>query len=318
MTKAAASNEARKIEIAMDEGKWNEFAKDEQKKGNTKLEHFIIRYLKDITPFKSGGKKTIVNETTVLNQVLCSQLAAMDIYSIKKGHIIELRNAWREKGNKATTINRKLTTLHHVFHHIQTTWMHEGLSNPVTGCKLTVKGGAGERSRSISPEELKAIHEALNNCQGPYPRWLFDLAMETAARRRELLENTWDNINMAENYLIIPPHLSKTRKERLVPLTPSAVEILKEMRKVKKSIDLFPITEKSFEEAWKKAVKRSQVMDIQFRDTRHMASTMLSNIYPKMQDLAKITGHDKLDTLLIYYEESIDNQVKHMNTYFKL
>ena len=316
MTKTAAANEARKIELAMDNGTWDEFAKSEQKDGNTKLSHFIKKYLNEITPHKTGGKNTVVNETAALNQVLDSQLAHMDIYSIKKGHVIELRNSWREKGNKATTINRKLTTLHHVFHHIQTTWMHEGLINPVTGCKMPVTGGSGERSRSLSPDELKAVQKALSDCHSPYPLWLFNLALETAARRRELLENSWGNINMRENYLIIPENLSKTRKERLVPLTPKALKILGEMHKVKESQDLFPVTEKSFEEAWKKAIKRSKVTDIQFRDTRHMASTMLSNIYPKMQDLAKITGHDKLDTLLIYYEESISEQVKTMSIFY--
>jgi len=316
-TKAAASKAARDIEVAIDNGTWDEFASREQKDGNTKLSYFIHKYLKEITPYKEGGTTTIVNETAALNQVLRSNLAQMDIYKVKKGHVIELRNQWRDKGNKPTTINRKLTTLHHVFKHIATTWLHENLTNPVQGSKLPIKGGTAERNRSLSKSELKKLRASLDACHSRYPRWLFDLALETAARRRELLENTWDNINMAENYIIIPPHLSKTRKERLVPLTPTAVETLKEMRKVKKSSNLFPITEKSFEEAWKKAVKRSQVTDIQFRDTRHMASTMLSNIYPKMQDLAKITGHDKLDTLLIYYEESIGDQVKHMQAYYK-
>lgn len=315
MTKKALEAEVRRIELAMDNGTWDEFARSEQKDGNTSLAHFIHKYLAEITPYKSGGAKTITNETTALNQVLDAPLSGMDIYQIKKGHVIELRSQWRDKGNKPSTINRKLTTLHDVFKHIQTTWMHENLTNPVTGCKMPIKGGTGERSRTLSDDELKRLREVLDGCYSPYPRWLFELALQTAGRRRELLENTWQNINMDDKYLVIPEELSKTRKERLVPLTAKALQILEEMSKIKESADLFPITTKAFEEAWKKAVRRAKIKDIQFRDTRHMASTMLSNIYPKMQDLAKITGHDKLDTLLIYYEESIAEQVQTMQNW---
>ncbi|MDQ7002643.1 MAG: site-specific integrase [Ghiorsea sp.] len=315
MTKKALEAEVRRIELAMDSGTWDEFARSEQKDGNTSLAHFIRKYLKEITPHKTGGQKTIINESTALNQVLDTPISTMDIYQIKKGHVIELRNTWRDKGNRPSTINRKLTTLHDVFKHIQTTWLHENLVNPVMGSKMPIKGGAGERSRALSDSELRRLREALDGCHSPYPRWLFELALQTAGRRRELLENTWQNINMGDKYLVIPEELSKTRKKRLVPLTTKALQILEEMHKVKESPDLFPITTKAFEEAWKKAMRRSEIKDFQFRDTRHMASTMLSNIYPKMQDLAKITGHDKLDTLLIYYEESITEQVQTMQNF---
>jgi len=321
-TKAAAEKEARRVELAIDNGTWDEFAQEEQKQGNTRLEYFISRYLEEISPFKKGGAKTILNETSVLNLVQKSPLAKMDIYRIKTGHIIELRNQWRDKGNVASTINRKLTTVHDLFKHIQTTWKHEKLSNPVQGAKLKVATGTGERSRSLTTKELAVIRDELDKCKSPYLRWTFELALETAGRRRELLENTWENVNLNDGWLCITDHLSKTRKERFVPLTPRAQSILKDMQAYLAknspscSNDLIPITEKSFEESWKKMIRRSKVKNFQFRDTRHMAATMLSNIYPKMQDLAKITGHDKLDTLLIYYEEDIKDQTKQMADYY--
>ncbi|MDQ6967796.1 MAG: site-specific integrase [Mariprofundaceae bacterium] len=320
-TKAAVEKAARDIEVAMDNNTWDEFASDEQKFGNTALEYFIKLYLKEITPHKKGGTSTIYNETSVLNLILNSPLAKMDIYRIKTGHIIGIRNQWRDKGNKATTINRKLTTLHDVFKHIRTTWKHEGLTNPVQGSKLKVPTGTAERNRALSDAELLTLRKELDDCKSPYMRWMFDLALETAARRRELLENSWSNVNLPDGWICIPATLSKTRKERLIPLTPKAHSILKDIqayqeRQFLKSSRLIPITIKSFEEAWKKTMLRSKIKNFQFRDTRHMAATMLSNIYPKMQDLAKITGHDKLDTLLIYYEETIENQVRSMQQHF--
>ncbi len=320
-TKAAATKAARDIEVAIDSDTWDEFAKEEQKKGNTSLEYFIQRYLKEITPHKQGGEKGIINETSALNQVLRSPLGKMDIYRIKTGHVIEISNAWRDKGNKPETIIRKLTTLHDVFKHIRTTWRHENITNPVSGAKPRSPAGSGERSRALTEKELTSLREELNKCQSPYIRWLFDLALETAGRRRELLENTWGNTHLENGYLQIGKGISKTRTFRLVPLTPKAKIILTEMQKYHKinhpdSEQLFPITAKAFEEAWKKVKIRSKIENFQFQDTRHIATTMLSNIYPKMQDLAKITGHKKLETLLIYYEEDIGEQVAQMNKHY--
>jgi|GEM_PF-4882392 len=321
-TKAAADKEARRIELAMENGTWDEFAAEEQKKNNTPLEYFIKKYLSEITPHKAGGEKGIINETSVLNQVLRTPLGKMNIYHIKTGHVIELRNKWRDKGNSPTTINRKLTTLHDVFKHIQTTWKHESLSNPVSGAKISLKKSGSKakaRSRTLTEDELIKMRSALDGCKSPYMRWAFDLALETAGRRKELIENTWDNVSSDITWLRIPEQLSKTRVERFIPLTPAAKSILisiKDNQLDSPSKLLFPITKKSFEEAWKKAYKRANIVNFQFRDTRHIATTMLSNIYPKMQDLAKITGHEKLETLLGYYEEDIRDQVARMNSFY--
>ncbi len=321
-TKAAAEREARRIEAAMDNNTWDEFASEEQKKGNTPLAYFIKKYLEEVTPHKAGGEKGIINETSTLNQVLRSPIGSMDIYRIKRGHIIELRNSWRDNGNSPSTINRKLTTLQDVFTHIQVDWRHEQLINPVQGTRISFKKNAAKakaRSRTLSESELAAMRKALDECRSPYMRWMFDFALETAGRRRELLENTWNNVSADFSSLCIPAELSKTRVERHIPLTPAAQAILKEIKSYqadKPTEYIFPLTEKAFTEAWKKAYKRSKLVDFQFRDTRHMATTMLSNIYPKMQDLAKITGHEKLETLLGYYEEDINDQISRMRAHF--
>jgi len=318
-TKAAAEKEARRVTLAMENGTWDEFAIEQQREGKTTLEHFIHLYLAQVSPRKKGGAKTLENETSALNQVLEHRIASMDVYKIKKGHIIALRDTWEAKGNQENTINRKLTVLQDVFNQIQDRWLHDKLQNPVVGTKLKMPDGGDRRSNTLTPDELEAMRTALDACKSPYVRWLFDLALETAARRRELFENTWDNVKLDKGYIYIPAHLAKNRLERSIPLSPKAKSILFEMEKARPTGDinsLFPITLRAFIEAWKKSVKRSGLEDFQFRDTRHMGTTMLSRIYPRCQDLARITGHEKLETLLRYYEESIEEQVEQMANYF--
>lgn len=47
-----------------------------------------------------------------------------------------------------------------------------------------------------------------------------------------------------------------------------------------------------------------------------MAITMLSRIYPRCQDLARLTGHERLDTLLRYYEDGPKERRIQMDAYY--
>jgi len=48
-----------------------------------------------------------------------------------------------------------------------------------------------------------------------------------------------------------------------------------------------------------------------------MTGTLFSNIYPKIEGLAKITSHNKLDVLLICDDKSIENKVESMCQHYK-
>ncbi len=79
-TKAAAVNEARRVALAMDDGTWDEFAIEAQKKGDTTLKSFFTRYLTEVSPKKAGGQQTIDYETSVLNEISRYSIATIDIY----------------------------------------------------------------------------------------------------------------------------------------------------------------------------------------------------------------------------------------------
>jgi len=204
--------------------------------------------------------------------------------------------------------------------------------------------GTDVREVNLSAEQLAALKKAFRECHSPYMAWTFELALETGARRREILENTWGNVDLDGRTLSIPATLDKNRIARKIPLTPRAMEILTEMVEIldrktlrvspntpltypdtkdkefcaiqRHSKPLIPIHTNAFRLSSGRAIKRSGVEGFQFRDTRHLALTMLANIFPKCQSLAKISGHQKLDTLLRYYEETNNERVAQMDAYF--
>ena len=102
----------------MENGVWDELAVEIRKKGETTLKHFIEKYIAEVSPFKKDGEKTIVNERATLNQVLKHKVSSIDVYRLKKGDIIRLRDDWVAAKNREATINRKLTTLQDIFNQI--------------------------------------------------------------------------------------------------------------------------------------------------------------------------------------------------------
>lgn len=60
--------------------------------------------------------------------------------------------------------------------------------------------------------------------------------------------------------------------------------------------------------AFNRALKKTGIKDLQFRDTRHEAISRLVNTKRlPVEILAKITGHKKLETLLnVYYNPTAD------------
>ena len=51
---------------------------------------------------------------------------------------------------------------------------------------------------------------------------------------------------------------------------------------------------------WQVATEQLKIEDLTFHDSRHEAITRLAQVLP-IQDLAKVTGHKELKTLMKYY-----------------
>jgi len=335
-TKAAAEKRAREVETAMESGTWDEFANQEKKIGNTILSAVIERYLKEVSPFKKGAIATLKYETATLNEISRSRIGKMDIFKIQTGDIDALKTylitrvdkEGLEENNqhsltkipalKENTVNRKLTVLQSLFTQAKLRWNYNIASNPVRG--MLYKGVNDERNRELQPFEVEDIIQSLRSANNPYPCWIFEIALETGARRKEIFENSWGNVDFDKKLFTIPAPIAKTRKERKIPLSPKAIEVFQTIynKDTPKPTDLItPITIHSFKSAWRRAMEKCAVPDVQFRDSRHVAITNLAKIYPRCQSLAKISGHRKLETLLRYYDETDAERVEQMDEFYK-
>ena len=165
------------------------------------------------------------------------------------------------------------------------------------------------RDRRITPDEEAAILLQLQ-----YEPWqqptllihelalLFLLALETAMRLGEMISLEWQHVHLDQRYVHLT--LTKNGNARDVPLSSKAVKILQLMReKNGNNRQVFTLGGESASSLFRKYRRQADIHDLRFHDTRHEATTRLSQKLG-MLELARVTGHRDPRMLMVYYNET--------------
>jgi integrase len=193
-----------------------------------------------------------------------------------------------------STVNRELNIISAVFTTAKKEWGWVE-SNPVSKIRRPVNNPP--RNRRISPDEVTAILGQLTTETEQTVGLMFRLALQTAMRLGELC-------GIREQHLmgdyVHLPH-TKNGMPRDVPLTPEAKEIVAEL--VKRE----PVPPYYASKLFSLAVRRTDIKDLKFHDSRHEAATWLATKLDVM-DLAKVGGWRDVKILLnTYYAPSAES-----------
>jgi integrase len=129
------------------------------------------------------------------------------------------------KRNGPTSCNRVRASLSAYF-----TWLaREGYveTNPVAFTNKAVENTA--RERVLSDAELRVIWLALANGSPRSPDYpvILKLLMLTGARRNEIADLTWDEVDLDAALITLPPARTKNKREHVIPLSEPALAILR-------------------------------------------------------------------------------------------
>jgi len=96
-----------------------------------------------------------------------------------------------------------------------------------------VRAPSAEKSRDrvLSDEELHQVWRACDAVAWPFGP-LVKLLMLTGARRNEVAEMEWSEIDLAAKVWTLPASRSKNRRAHAVPLSPQAIEILESLPRI--------------------------------------------------------------------------------------
>jgi len=291
-TRAAATAWAHETERQIRDGVYDAVASADA----ITLSDCIDRYLRDVTPTK---RRAVDRETIMAGHIRAHAISALPLGRVRGSDVSRYRDD-RLKSVSASTVNRELNFLGHVFTTAAREWGYESITNPVT---LTRRPRPGPgRDRRLRPGEWPILYRSLRAARNPWLRPFVRLLLETACRRGELLSITWGDVDLDRRMMSI--RKTKTGKPRTVPLSTRAVRVLRAWRGMsgdpKGSAPVFPATPQAVKCSWERARKRAGMMDLRMHDLRHEATSRLFERGLDIAQVASITGHETLSMLKRY------------------
>lgn len=178
--------------------------------------------------------------------------------------------------------------------------------------------GEEARIRKVLANDMEYIKKELGRERGLRPHslkpitLLFELAIETAMRMREIYTLTWEQISIERRTIFLDK--TKNGDNRQVPLSTVALAVIKDSLATGSNGVVFPLfwtgdlTEHGLRKAssrlssrWRTIATLAKCEDLHFHDLRHEATSRLFE-KTKLSDLqiAKITGHRDPRMLMRY------------------
>lgn len=272
--------EAERYEAGADHGK----ARD------TTLAELFEQYRATILPLK----RSAYQEGYILSALTRQSFATMPARRVRPEQIALYRDQ-RLKEVSASTLNRSLVVLSHVFETARTEWGHSTLENPVA--RIRKPRPNPSRTRRLSTNEEARLLTALSVSRNTVILPLTRFALETAMRLSEMLQMRWEHISFKQRLAELP--LTKNGKPRTVPLSPAAIEIL-EARRRSDPTGPFASTPSAIKQAWRRSVKRAEIEDLHFHDLRHEAISRLFERGLSLPEVALVSGHSDPRMLMRY------------------
>lgn len=251
-------------------------------------EHSIVR--KKVT--------SIAEEQRMMTKILIPRVGTKKVSEIGRPDIVKLHKSLADTPFAA---NRVLSLLSNMM----TMAMKWGLRpEGINPCKGISKFKEKPKERYLSPEEIARMFNVLDGMadDDPIMAALFKLLVLTGARKGELLNLKWSEVDLANRRLNLPD--SKTGRKP-VYLSDAAESVVRKIPKVSDNAFVFPGKVDgrplvSIKRAWDNIRQKAGIADARIHDLRHtFASIGVQNGIP-LFDVGKLMGHRSLSTTARY------------------
>ena len=231
---------------------------------------------------------------------------------------VEKYKSWRKKeGRKPETVNRELTVLRRMFKLAEKGILKRSINkNPVEGLQLLKI--PQKKYHTLSEWEFNLLYEA----SAIHLKPILLCAYLTGMRRGEIQKLKWSEVDLGEGYIHVVE--SKNDEWRSIPIGDILIEMFEELELNLKSEYVFttqdgkPFTSrKSWDGAFKNAIRRSGIDKCTFHELRH---TFVSNLIVREKEdyatVMAISGHKDIRMLQRYSHTNEDakrNAIKKLN-----
>jgi integrase len=205
---------------------------------------------------------------------------------------VEAYRAQRKKFNGKTPSLQTINNDHIILKHCLNVARRKRLltTNPAT--LVPIPCANNERDRILTAEEWERLYEVAS----PHLKPILLTAYHLGQRLGEILNLTWDRVDLHRGIITLRGVDTKTNKPRQVPMTPQVKAILASLSKVRdlthKFVFVFkrnPIRE--VKTAFKTACRNANIENLRFHDLRHCAATNLRRAGVDTTTAMQIIGH---------------------------
>jgi len=218
----------------------------------------------------------------ILRRSILPRFGSMKMSAIRQD---EIERWYGERLNvvKVSTANKELGVLKHLFSRA-VAWGY--LKQSPGRAVKKAKEGPG-RIRYLLPEEREALLEEAN----PTLRLYILAALQTGARRSELVNLRWTDVDLKRRMITFPK--TKNGDRRVVPMTDTLAAAIEAFpRNINAQSRVFPVRDPHvLTRSFARLVKRLGLRDLKFHDLRHDAASTLTMAGVPQRTIMEILGH---------------------------
>ena len=199
---------------------------------------------------------------------------------------------------RPATVNREFALMSRMFNLAK----RDGLVEKNPCDYVTALPERNKRDRILTRDEYKKLLEELRE---PV-KSIVTFAYYTGMRKSEILDLTWDRVNLVEGYVDLGHGDTKTGEKRRIFLNEELTHILMNANKVRNISHQYVFTRKNghkvknIREAFLLACKRAGIEDFVFHDLRHTFNTNMRKAGVNHTVVMNITGHKTTEMFLRY------------------
>lgn len=280
--------------------------------------------------FKTHHKGHEKTQHTLVNNF--DAIMSQRIDAITSRDLEQIRTAWMQGGNKASTVNRKMGSISGVFSRA-VEWEYI-VTHPLAKLKQLKVDSMGQ-VRYLDAEETKRLREAMDARQDEMRaeretanKWRADrgkeqmqsllqlpftdhlkpmvlVSLNTGMRRGELFDLKWSAVNFQTKTITATGATTKTSDTRHIPMNKETFGVLEDWQKqVGKSRYVFSSQAggrlEDVKSAWLKLLERAKIEGFRWHDMRHDFASRLVMAGVPLNTVRDLLGHADIKMTLRY------------------
>ncbi|MEQ9245082.1 MAG: site-specific integrase, partial [Nitratireductor sp.] len=243
--------------------------------------------------------KSVHDDVLMLDGVILPILGAKKVASITRRDIETLLHGMKQTPYKANRVGALLSKMFSLA--VAWNWRAD---NPVLGIE---KFQEEKRERWLQEDELKRLSVALDMHWNQKCASIIRLVLLTGARKSEVMNLTWDQIDSRRGVWTKPAHTTKQKRIEHIPLSAEALTVLDEVRSEPwcDAIHVFPgdapgKSVKCIKRFWDDIRTKADLGPTRIHDLRHTYASHLVSGGVSLAIVGRLLGHTQPQTTQRY------------------